>query len=101
MNNEIEDINGYKFPCCQKYWIIKRFDFSDDTEIFDISMGYSMFHFRGQTLKEAEVCLLTFIKEEAHKKLKAAEKVVAKLNEYLEDERLLTSDQLLEKYKIM
>jgi hypothetical protein len=101
MNNKIEDINGYKFPCCQKYWIIKRFDFSDDTEIFDISMGYSMFYFKGQTLEEAEEYLLTFIKEKAHEKLKAAEKVVGKLNEYLEDERLLTTDQLLEKYKTM
>ena len=99
--NGPEIVNEYKFPCCQKYWVVKRQDLTlFSTYYFDISMGYSMFHFRGKTLKEAEDYLLNFIKQEAYKKLRTAEKVVTKLNDFLEDERLLTSDQLLEKYQI-
>ena len=99
--NQHKPISGYKFPGCQKYWLIKRKDFNSNADVFDISMGYSTFYFRGKTLKEAENRLLDFIKEEVHKKRKAAQKLVNNFNDFLEDERVLTTEQLLEKYKTM
>ena len=95
-------INGYKFPGCQKYWLIKRKDLYGvdlDADIFDISMGYSTFYFKGKRLQEAEDYLLDFIKRKIQKKLRRAEKLVIQLTEFLEDERVLTDKQLLEKYK--
>jgi hypothetical protein len=97
---EIEKINGYKFPACQKYWTIKQKDIDTNEDVFDISMGYSDFYIRGKTLQEAEDYLLRLIKEKAKIKLKAAQKVVDGLIEFLEDERVLAKEQLLEKYKI-
>jgi hypothetical protein len=97
---EIEKINEYKFPTCQKYWTIKQKDIDSHDELFDISVGYSTFYIRAKTLQEAEDYLLRFIKEKARIKLKAAQKAVDGLIEFLEDERVLTKEQLLENYKI-
>ena len=91
-------ISGYKFPGCQKYWLIKRKDFHDDT-VFDVSMGYSMFYYNGKTLKEAEDYLLDFIKKDIDEKIRRAKRLAVQLNDFLEDERVLTTEQLLEKYK--
>jgi len=104
MNKRHIIVSGHKFPGCQKYWLIKRkelYGVDADTDIFDISMGYSTFYFKGKTLQEAEDYLLDFIKEKAERKIRVAEKLVAGLRGFLEDKRVLTTEQLLEKYKIM
>jgi len=93
-------IDEYKFPGCQTYWTIRRKQFTNyETYVFDISMGYSTFNFNGKTIEEAEDYLLNFIKKEAHKKLITAERLVTKLDSFVEDEYILSREQLLEKYK--
>lgn len=97
--NKREIISTYKFPGCQKYWLVRTKDKFSNTDIFDISMGYSAFYVRGKTLKEVEDYLLDFIKRDIQKKIKRAERLVIQLGEFLEDERILTTENLLKKYK--
>lgn len=102
MNKSDIIISGHKFPGCQKYWLIKRKDYygaDPDAYFFDVSMGYSTFYCKRKTLQEAEDYLLDFIKRSIQKKLKTAERLVIQLTEFLEDERLLTTEDLLEKYR--
>jgi hypothetical protein len=97
---EREIICRYKFPSCRKYWLTREKDIDSDDVTFDVSFIYSSFYLRRKSLQEAEEYLLRFIKEKARRKLKAARKVVDGLIDFLEDERVLTDEELLEKYKI-
>ena len=94
--NKTDIIYGYKFPACQKYWVMKEKNVRSD----NVVIAYATFYFRGKSLQKAEDYLLKWVKEKARRKLRAAQKVVMGLTDFLEDERVLTKEQLLKKYKI-
>jgi hypothetical protein len=97
--NKREIISAHKFPGCQKYWLIKTKNSSTGADIFDVSMGYSTLYIRAVSLKEAEDSLLAFIRRDIRKKIRRAEELVDRLHEFLEDDIILSDEQLLEKYK--